>query len=43
VARAQAVIDVDTMVRQDLARDMARAVDFAAIAGPTGGARRSGS
>jgi hypothetical protein len=25
------------MVRQDLARDMAIAVDFAAIAGPTGG------
>jgi HK97 family phage major capsid protein len=34
---AQAVIDVDTVVRQDLARDMALAVDFAAIAGPTGG------
>jgi len=34
---AQAVVDVDTMVRQDLARDMALAVDFAAIAGPTGG------
>jgi hypothetical protein len=34
---AQAVVDVDTMVRQDLARDMAIAVDFAAIAGPTGG------
>jgi len=31
------VIDVDTLVRQDLARDMAQAVDFAAIAGPTGG------
>jgi HK97 family phage major capsid protein len=31
---AQAVIDVDTLVRQDLARDMALAVDFAAIAGP---------
>jgi HK97 family phage major capsid protein len=30
------VIDVDTLVRQDLARDMALAVDFAAIAGPTG-------
>jgi len=34
---AQAVVDVDTLVRQDLARDMAIAVDFAAIAGPTGG------
>jgi HK97 family phage major capsid protein len=34
---AQAVVDVDTMVRQDLARDMAIAIDFAAIAGPTGG------
>jgi HK97 family phage major capsid protein len=34
---AQAVIDVDTLVRQDLARDMALAADFAAIAGPTGG------
>jgi HK97 family phage major capsid protein len=34
---AQGVVDVDTMVRQDLARDMALAVDFAAIAGPTGG------
>jgi HK97 family phage major capsid protein len=34
---AQAVIDVDTFVRQDLARDMALAADFAAIAGPTGG------
>jgi HK97 family phage major capsid protein len=34
---AQAVIDVDTLVRADLARDMAQAVDFAAIAGPTGG------
>lgn len=34
---AQAVIDVDMLVRQDLARDMALAVDFAAIAGPTGG------
>jgi HK97 family phage major capsid protein len=34
---AQAVIDVDTLVRADLARDMALAVDFAAIAGPTGG------
>jgi len=34
---AQAVIDVDMLVRQDLARDMAQAVDFAAIAGPTGG------
>jgi len=31
---AQAVVDVDTLVRQDLARDMAIAVDFAAIAGP---------
>jgi HK97 family phage major capsid protein len=35
---AQAVVDVDTLVRQDLARDMALAADFAAIAGPTGGA-----
>jgi HK97 family phage major capsid protein len=35
---AQAVIDVDTLVRQDLARDMALSLDFAAIAGPTGGA-----
>ncbi len=34
---AQAVIDVDTAVRQDLARDMALAVDSAAIQGPTGG------
>jgi HK97 family phage major capsid protein len=34
---AQAVIDVDTLVRQDLARDMALAVDFAAIQGPSGG------
>jgi HK97 family phage major capsid protein len=34
---AQAVIDVDTAVRQDLARDMALAMDAAAIAGPTGG------
>ena len=34
---AQAVLDVDTLVRQDLARDMAIAVDFAAIAGPSGG------
>jgi HK97 family phage major capsid protein len=34
---AQAVIDVDTIVRQDLARDMALAVDFAAIQGPSGG------
>ena len=34
---AQAVIDVDTFVRQDLARDMGIAADFAAIAGPTGG------
>jgi HK97 family phage major capsid protein/HK97 family phage prohead protease len=34
---AQAVIDVDTLVRQDLARDMALSADFAAIAGPTGG------
>jgi len=31
---AQAVIDVDTAVRTDLARDMALAMDFAAIAGP---------
>jgi HK97 family phage major capsid protein len=34
---AQAVIDVDTLVRQDLASDMALSLDFAAIAGPTGG------
>jgi HK97 family phage major capsid protein len=34
---AQAAIDVDTLVRQDLARDMALSTDFAAIAGPTGG------
>jgi len=34
---AQSVIDVDTLVRQDLARDMALAVDFAAIQGPSGG------
>jgi HK97 family phage major capsid protein len=34
---AQSVIDVDTLVRQDLARDMALAVDSAAIQGPTGG------
>ena len=34
---AQAVIDVDTSVRRDLARDMALALDFAAIAGPSGG------
>jgi HK97 family phage major capsid protein len=34
---AQAVIDVDVAVRQDLARDMALAVDSAAIAGPTDG------
>ena len=34
---AQSVIDVDTLVRQDLARDMALAVDYAAIQGPTGG------
>ncbi len=33
---AQAVIDVDTLVRQDLARDMAIAIDLAAIAGPGG-------
>src|SRR6185312_4764011 len=31
---AQAVIDVDNAVRADLARDMALAMDFAAIAGP---------
>jgi HK97 family phage major capsid protein len=30
---AQAVIDVDTLVREDLARDMALAVDLAAITG----------
>jgi HK97 family phage major capsid protein len=34
---AQAVIDVDTTVRRDLAQDMALALDFGAIAGPTGG------
>jgi HK97 family phage major capsid protein len=34
---AQAAVDVDTLVRQDLARDMALAADVAAIAGPTGG------
>jgi len=34
---AQAVIDIDTLVRKDLGRDMALAIDFAAIAGPTGG------
>lgn len=34
---AQAVIDVDTLVRADLSRDMALALDFAAIQGPTGG------
>jgi HK97 family phage major capsid protein len=34
---AQAVVDIDTLVREDLARDMALAVDTAAIAGPTGG------
>jgi len=34
---AQAVIDVDTLVRQDLARDMALAIDLAAIAGATSG------
>jgi HK97 family phage major capsid protein len=34
---AQGVVDVDTMVRRDLAHDMALAIDFAAIAGPTGG------
>ena len=34
---AQAVVDVDMLVRQDLARDMAQAVDSAAINGPTGG------
>src|ERR1035438_240806 len=39
---AQAVIDADALVRQDLARDMAQAVDFAAIAGPTGGSSSDG-
>jgi len=39
---AQAVIDVDTLVRQDLARDMALAADLAAIAGATGGANPVG-
>lgn len=39
---AQAVIDVDTLVRQDLARDMALAVDLAAIAGATGGSNPVG-
>lgn len=39
---AQAVIDVDTLVRQDLARDMALALDFTAIAGPTSGANPVG-
>jgi len=34
---AQAAVDVDMLVRQDLARDMALAVDSAALAGPTGG------
>jgi HK97 family phage major capsid protein len=33
----QGVIDVDMLVRQDLARDMALALDLAAIAGPSGG------
>ena len=39
---AQAVIDVDTLVRQDLARDMALAADLAAITGATGGANPVG-
>jgi HK97 family phage major capsid protein len=44
---AQAVIDVDTLVREDLARDMALAVDSVAIVGggtnqPTGIAATSG-
>ena len=39
---AQAVIDVDTLVRQDLARDMALSLDFAAIAGATGGSNPVG-
>jgi HK97 family phage major capsid protein len=39
---AQAVIDVDTLVRQDLARDMALAIDLAAIAGATGGSNPVG-
>jgi HK97 family phage major capsid protein len=34
---AQAVVDIDTLVRQDLAKDMALSMDLAAIAGPTGG------
>jgi HK97 family phage major capsid protein len=34
---AQAAVDVDTLVRRDLARDMAQAVDTAALGGPTGG------
>lgn len=34
---AQAVVDVDGLVRADLARDMALALDLAAISGATGG------
>lgn len=34
---AQAVVDVDGLVRADLARDMALALDLAAISGNTGG------
>jgi HK97 family phage major capsid protein len=34
---AQAVVDVDSLVRADLARDMALALDLAAIMGATGG------
>lgn len=37
---AQAVIDVDTLVREDLARDMALAVDQAAISGTGSGANQ---
>jgi HK97 family phage major capsid protein len=45
---AQAVVDVDTLVRQDLARDLAISIDLAAIAGtganfqPTGVLNASG-
>jgi HK97 family phage major capsid protein len=38
---AQAVIDVDTLVREDLSMDMALAIDFAAING-TGGTQPTG-
>ncbi len=40
---AQSAIDVDTLVRQDLARDMALAADLAAITGATGGANPVGT